>query len=323
MKKVLTIVLIYILTCVFGTAALGLLFMFNLDMLKYVTDAPATFFSLDAFLYGLSVSFPLVGIAVLVAIVLLMIRDKTHQIPGLITYAVLGLLTWLVFIPFSLTQLSSYETDNIELRVERTSPGVFREDSRGVFYYSRILESGNADGIFIDTNDFTGKAGNVITFYDAPVSNASAFPYSDILIKKSLQPPKFVTYPISFYSVLLIAAEHMNSTGFLGWLSFATLGLALLSVYGVQFYSSWKLSSALSVLITVIAIIAVNYFYYMDMIPQALKQFGKMLSEFTDADNPLIVVINVIMSGILILYGVAMAVYRFRKVEVSVTGEEA
>lgn len=303
----------YVLICVFGTAILATLFMFNADMMSYVTDVPSSLYSLDSFLCGLCISFPVVGAASLVSIILFMIRNRKGQLASLATYICLGLLTWLVFIPVSLGLFSKFEAKETSLRVTKTSAGLFREDASGVSYYSRILENGNADGIFIDVSGLLGEGGKLSSFYDLPVTNDSAYPYSDILIKNALQPPKYVTYPIALYSSLIIVAANTNYSGFFSWLLFASLGLALLSTYGVQFFSSWRLASAFSVIASQILIVFVNYFYYMGYFPSGLRQLNARLSDFVSFENPLILLINFLIAAVLLFYGLAMGIYRYKK----------
>ena len=322
MKKALTLLLIYFLICLLGTSALATLFMFNADSMHYVIDVPSSLFSLETFLYGMSIAFPLVSIASLVSLVLIMVRNQKNQLPCFITYIILSALTWIVFIPFSLTQLSVYDSAEHEQTEQKTSAGIFRPDSNGILYYSRVLENGNTDGIFIDSSGYLGQEGNIISFYDSPVRNSQAYPYSDVLIKNALQPPLTVTYPLSLYISLLTSALHYNESGFLAWLCFASLGLAFASIYSFQYFSEWKLSSALSVLIAAAFIIFINYFCYMDYLPAALKQFGKMLSDFTSAENPLVIVLNLITAIVFSIYGIIMKIYRLKKTEVVLSGDE-
>lgn len=325
MKKALSIICIYILVCVFCTAALATLFMFNADILSYVTDVPSKLFSLDAFLYGLAVSFPLTSSAALFAVVLLMIRNRGSQILSLIFYVALGAATWLFLIPFSLSSLSDFESQNASanFRKAATSAGIFREYENGVFYNSRILENGNADGIFIDTTGFLGEEGKITSFYDSPVNNEAAYPYSDILIKNALEPPKYVTYPLAVYTSLLTAAENSYRNGWSSWLCFASFALALLATYGLQFLSSWRLCSALSVATGQILIVFVNYFYYMGYFPSGLKQLEPIISKVIPVSdgNSLILAVNFLIAALLVLFGIVMGIYRNTKAKSDGNGE--
>lgn len=320
MKKALNIILIYIISCVIGTVLLAALFMLNMDLMSYVTDTKPSLFSLEYFLYGLSISFPFAASFAIISVIFFMVRSMKNQFPCLLAYILTGAFTWLLFIPFSLKSVSSFEAQNINPRVNETSSGIFREGEAGIFYYSRILEDNKADGIFIDTDGQLESKNGIEMFYDEAVNNEDAYPFSDVLIKNSMQPPKYVTYPLAVYTALLTAAENMNSQGFLEWLCFATLGLALLSVYGVQFFSGWKLFSVFSVIIISILIVFINYFYYMGFFPPSLMSIDSMLSVFP-GKNPLIVLINILITLVLAIYGTFMGIYRIHRFKSSSNGE--
>ena len=312
MKRALTLAGIYVASCFVGTVLFAILFMFSCNITMFVTGLPASFFSLHFFLTGLLISFPLVCIIVQVLLILYMIRHPQKQVLSLICYAVFGLLSWLLFIPTDLKLIARYESDDIDSRIELTSPGVFRKESNGVFYYARIDEDGRADGLFIDTTGFLGTEGTVLPFFDVPVSNETAFPYSDILLKNALQPPHLVTYPLAVYNAILTAAQYSLSLGFLSWLCFTTFALALLSVYGIQFTSSWKLANVACVITAAVVVIFCNYLYYMDIMPAVLKEIAAKLSSLFGAKNPLIILINVLLTVICAGFGIVMGIYRTR-----------
>lgn len=299
--------------------------MFNADMLSFVTNVPSKLISPNAFLFGLSVSFPLIACISLFALVLLMIRNRENQIASLAIYAFLAAATWIFLLPFSLSFLSDFQSENESLSLNKnaTSIGIFRENDAGVFYNSRIREDGNVDGIFIDTTGYLGEEGELEPFYDLPVNNSDAYPYSDILVKKALEPPKYVTYPLAVYTSLLTAAANSQRSGFFAWLFFASFGLALASTYGLQYLSSWRLCSALSVAIGQILIVFINYFYYMGFFPSWMIEFDKMISEkfSVSLENSLILVVNFLIAAVLLIFGISMGIYRTKKANRIKNGE--
>ncbi|MBQ4378803.1 MAG: hypothetical protein II821_06370 [Treponema sp.] len=311
MKRILTLAVIYIASMFLGMVVFATLFMFSCNLTSFVTGVESSFFSVHFFMTGLFLSVPLVCILVHLLFVFYQIRHPQKQILSLVVYVVLGALSWLVVIPADLKLISRYESDTISSRVEASSAGVFRKEESGVYYYSRITEDGRADGIFFDTTGYLGKEGVVVPLYDVSVKNESAFPYSDILIKNSLQPSKLVTYPLAVYNSLLTSALYSSSLGFLAWLAFASMGLALLSAYGLQFGSSWKLANVSFVICTAIVILFVNFLYYMNVMPDIFKEIAVKLSELTGAKDPLIILINLIFTALFTVFGVFMGLYRF------------
>lgn len=310
MKRALTLGIVFFSSCIVGTLLFAVLFMFSCDLSMFVTGLSSPFFSLHFFLTGLLVAFPLVCVISQILLVLYLIRHHGSFLLPLVVYVVLGLFSWLVLLPADMHLISRYNSDDISSRVSATSAGVFRKEDNGIFYYSRISEDGLTDGLFIDTSGFLGQEGSVLTFFDVPFSNESAFPYSDILIKNSVQPPKIVTFPLAVYSALLTAGQYQQSQGFLNWLAFASMGLALLSVFSLQFTSSWKLASAACVVTGGIVISVINYLYYMNIMPGLFRELSQKLSMLLETKDPLIVVVNLLMFALLVGFGVVMGFYR-------------
>ena len=310
MKRVLYLAVIYLLTCLVGTLIFATLFMLSCNLTMFVTGLPTSFFSSKFFFSGVLTTFPLACVITQIMLVLYQVRHPGSKRISLIMYAFFGILSWLLLIPIDLKLINRYEADLFEPRLEKTTSGVFRKEEHGVFYYSRVSDDGIADGLFIDTTGFLGTEGVIVPFFNVPVKNESAFPYSDILIKNSLQPPKLVTYPLAVYAALLTAGGYSVSLGFLSWLAFASLGLALLTGYGLQYASSWKLASVSCVLTAVIVIAFINYLYYMNILPSVFKEISQKLSDLTPVKDPLIVLVNCSIAIILCGFGIFMGIYR-------------
>lgn len=312
MKRVLYFAIIYLASIVIGTLIFATLFMFSCNLNMFVTGLPSSFFSLHFFMTGILLSVPLVCVLIQILLVLYIIRHPKCHILSLIIYALFGLLSWLVFIPIDIKLISRYESDVVSSRVEASSAGVFRKEASGVYYYTRIDDDGSADGLFLDTTGYLGQEGAVLPLFDVSVKNESAFPYSDILIKNSLQPPLLVTYPLSIYNALLTAGSYSSSLGFLAWLAFASMGLALIAVYGIQFLSSWKLANVVSVIVCAFGVLFINYLYYMNILPELLKELSTKLSNLTQIKDPLIILINILITLVFIVFGIFMGIYRLR-----------
>lgn len=312
MKRALYFAIIYLASLLVGTLIFATLFMFSCNLTMFVTGVHSSFISLHFFMAGILLSFPLVCVITQVLLVLYLIRHPQQFVLSLILYVVFGLASWLALIPTDLRLIARYESDTVSARVEATSAGVFRKEESGVFYYSRIAEDGTADGLFFDTTGSFGLEGTVRPLFGIPVKNESAFPYSDVLIKNSLEPSELVTHPLSVYNALLTAAGYSASLGFFAWLGFASLGLALLAVFGIQFTSSWKLANVVCVITAATAIVLINYLYYMNILPELLRELAAKLSQLSGIKDPLIILANIVISALLILFGTFMGIYRLR-----------
>ncbi len=312
MKRVIYFAAIYLASFLTGTFVFALLFMFSCNLTMFVADTPMNFFSMHFFMTGIFMSVPLVCVLIQILLILYLIRHPKNQLISLIMYLIFGLFSWLIVIPADLRLISRYDSDVVSSRVEASSAGVFRQEETGVTYYSRIDQNKLGEGLFFDTMGFHGDKGTVEPFFDIPVKNESAFPYSDILIKNSLQPSPIVTFPLSVYNALLTAGRHSASIGIMAWLFFASMGLALLSVYGLQFASSWKLANVVYVVIFSALIVLFNYFGYMNYFPDVLKEVAASLSKILPIKNPLVVLVNGMISVLFTVFGVFMGIYRLR-----------
>ena len=312
MKRVLYFAVIYAVSFLIGTLVFATLFMFSCNLTMFVTGLPGSFFSLDFFLHGVLLSVPLVCVVIQILLILYLIRHPNCQLISFVLYVVFGLFAWLLLIPADMRLIEKYESDTIISRVNTTSAGFFRKEESGVFYYSRIESDGTADGLFLDTTGSLGQEGAVLPLFNVPVKNESAFPYSDILIKNSLEPSPLVVYPLSVYNALLTAGTYCASVGFLTWLGFATLGLALLSIYGFQFLSSWKMANVSVVLTAAALVVFVNYLYYMNILPSSIKNMNARLSQFLGLTDAMIIFANIVIAFVFIVTGTFMGIYRLK-----------
>ena len=121
-----------------------------------------------------------------------------------------------------------------------------------------------------------------------------------------------MTYPLAIYNAILTSANYSVSLGIFAWLGFASLGLALLAMYSVQFASSWKLANVAILITVTLCIVLVNYLYYMNILPDILREISFKLTEFSGIKDSLIIAINLLISVLLFIFGIFMGIYRLR-----------
>ena len=310
MKRALYFAVIYLSALILGTLIFATLFMFSNNLNMFVTGLPSSFFSLHHFMNGIFLSIPLACIVIQILLILYVIRHPRNQLVSMLMYIIFSMLSWLLIIPADLKLINLYESDLEHSRTESTSAGIFRKEGNGIYYFSRVNDDKSVDGLFLDTTGFLGQEGAAIPLFNAKVSNESAFPYSDIIIKNSLQPSQLVTYPLSVYHALLTVAIHNVSEGFFPWISFAAIGLALMSLYALQFASSWKLANVTCTVFCAMGILFLNYLYYMNIFPSILIELGSKLSSLTGAKDPMIHLVNIIIFLLMLGFGIFMAIYR-------------
>ena len=324
MKTSLSLLLVYIVICIFGTAAGSMLYMMYGDLLVFVAGKPLVFFSADLFIRGAFFTFPLVCAFSSLFMVLYIVRHPAKILFPLITYILTGALSWGLLIPFCTSLSAEYELKSpakasAEIVV---SPGFFREDNGGVYYYSRVGQDGKAEGLYIDLQGFSGEQGKVIPLDNAPVNMQAAAPFSDLLIRDTVTLPRVVKVPVDLYKKQLLFAQSARSAGYISWLCFASLGVALLSVFALRKFSAWRLLSACVATAAFIGIGVANCACYGSgaLASAANRSIGwwtafcskvpGWLSWLAKIQSPFVVIMNVGICLVLVILGIVLDVVR-------------
>ncbi len=316
MKTAVSFIFSFIMMCLVGTVFTALIFMAGKNLMYLVAGQPLSFFSLDFFLQGLFVMFPLICVIAQLLLILYIIRHPAGQILPFIMFTIISFCSWVILIPCDMQLADSYIKKSAveEKPAPPMTPGYFREEVGGVYYYTRLLENGNADGVLLDVNDRYGsRKGGVYKFYDQKTANASAVPYADVLVKKAVEPSGMISYPMKVYNTLIDTAMKSWKSGFSTWLAFASLGLAFYALYGLQFASSWRLLNSFLILLFGNGISYLNYLIYIEkFFPEFVLAVTEKVS-FISGPNPFIVLVNLVLFIIFAVYGVVMRIYRLKK----------
>jgi len=325
MKTTLSLIISYILIAVFGIALCGFFFVLCEELHNFVAGQGFPPLSFESFFKGACFSAP--GICVLsqLFLVLLVLRIKSEkrtkeQLISLVCYVLIGVVTWSFIFPKLIETVINHEIYiNTRVQIKEISSNYFREADKGFYYYSKIKnESGDlekADGVFIDINNQNEMLDSVKLFYNKPTYTIASYPYTDILTKDAVMMPKIVDYPREIYSVILQAAKSGWAGGKFTWLCFASIGLALLSLYSLQFASDWKLISVFSVLLGSAGIIELNAIFYLKKVPEVVLNVLNYLPSIGEYSTSSVVYVNIFISAILVLYGIIMGPYRTKRLE--------
>lgn len=320
MKTAISLIVSYILCSIVGTILCGFIFMVCDGLRFFVAGQELDVISLELFIHGIYFSAPGVFVLTQMLLILSVLRRKTdnkrrNHLFAIVTYLLLGILTWCLVFPKlieSASEFDEYKEDRLEL--VPLSVGYFRETDDGITYYTKISKEKKAEGLTIDVNGKYGKTGKIFPFYEKDISGVNYIPYSDILIKKAVAMPLAVSYPNEIYTKILDTAKNSWSDGKFAWLSFATLGLALLSLYSVQFLSSWKMVNAFAVILGGISICYINFLYYAEKFPSSVLNLPNRLPSLFSLENSVIVYINIIIFILLGIFGLVMGTYRIVKI---------
>ncbi len=303
MKRIITATALFFSFCLIGTIAGAVFSMLCMDLTQFVIGSKLSLFSLEFFLKGIYLSFPLVAIISLLLLVMYQIRHPDNAWPALISYCALNALTWLVLIPLML--LLSLRTDiRPPAAAPSVSAGYFRTQDDLVYYWSAFSYDGKGEGLYIDSYGVNGMPGTVYPLHDAEKpEQKTPSTFADPLVLSAIDMPRCVAVPLTAYLYLIYRARDSLSRGYVSWLIFASIGLALAAVYAASGLSSWRLLNAFIVIITGVGVSLLNYaLYASDLLKPLTAVWLRTLGSFA-THVPLAACVNVLIALILITTG--------------------
>lgn len=251
MKSMLYLFIVFLVVCVFGTAACAAVFMLYSDLTLCVVGKAYSILSLPFFVQGAFRSFPAVSVSALLSVIFYSIRHRSQKIPALVVYVVLGAATWFFLVPAAFTASTEYSPlfDGTP-QSHVISEGFFRKEKNVVYYYSKI-RGDTADGFMV-------RPDGVPSVFSNEKLIKSDSTYADSLVQNEVEIPMIVAVPLRAYDSLVIRAKEQLGAGVGGFIAYASLALAMLAVFSLQFVSRWRMVNAFSVLAGGIAVLAAN-----------------------------------------------------------------
>lgn len=272
MKASLKLILLFFAICLFGSLVAGALVVLGLDLRVLVAGSQHIPFSAAFFLRGLLTSLPIVSVCALLLVVFYMIAHPAKSFLPVVSYLLLGALTWGVIVPLS-ARLSGYY-DRITFDWigtaggEDLTPHYFRVCNGNVYYYARVFRFSEAsrdvygEGLMVDLSGVRGKAGAIYSFKTSVVVRDSDGLFNDVIFKEAARMPPMVAVPAKMYMTLFSAAGKAVWSGVAAWIAFASLGLALLAAAWLVPLSRWRFLQVFFVAVAELAIILLNYIVY-------------------------------------------------------------
>lgn len=320
MKTALTLLISYLSICICGIALCGLLYMVCEGLGASVVGQPMLFFSFVLFKKGMLFSSPIVFAFTNMHMILKVLRINTSRkhtvafvdrnlVVGFLCYLLFTSVTWFVFFPLSISFGDGFfGAGSVEMN--RASTGYFRKSESGiVYFFTKVHENGKADGILYDTNAKKSTNSDVIAFTDIPSSSVSSYPYSDVLVKNAIKTPKIVTYCLKVYQTLVGESKISWNNGIFSWILYSSMALALVSIFGLQFTSSWRLLNTLGIFIATACVFFLNYLCYADMMPNFFMDLDYLLKFI---DHASVVIMNFLIFALCTAFGIIMCIYRRR-----------
>ena len=297
-KTSLRILLLYVLVLVLGTVVCAAIYTVYSLCKNMIAGGGLHVFNLSYFLAGVNMFAPLVVVASGIIMIMYIIRYSIRNILPFGVFIIAYVAVWVFLLPLNYSVVANITKTNPPADGDKTlSSDYFRTGTDGdVFYYSSIENENVADGICIDKTE-----GVTYTFSGVTIPRNEGF--SDSLIHKSIGMPTLIDGSLSWVKMFFNISRQAWKSGFLAWLCFASIGLALASVAGLTFVSRWRLVNVLSSCIVTVGIVFLNILAYTKSFMDPAKAFLEGAMANVPIKNPLIVLMNVLIFVIFSLLG--------------------
>lgn len=300
MKKALSLLFMFIIFLFAGSILATLFYSFFLGVLNYVVGLKVSIFEIDTIINSFFYILPL--IIMLIPSVLSYYRVRHFgTLPQIITYLIICVLSWGVFLPLTIKAQEHYFRNNsIVYQKNELTPNYFRQDKKFVYYFTKELSSDKyskniVPTVIIDTseeksieikNNIISK--NFVLYRDA-------YPFTDIIIKDTFSTNK-LRFFIDYKSLLDYAYSSLNH-GISFYLGFLTLALALTSLFAFTNIFSWKLLNSIFIIFSTIILFFINTYYFSPSLDSIKTSFINNNSFFifleAFVDNPFLCIINI------------------------------
>lgn len=262
MRKPIALLLVYLFVLALSICAGIFFFAQYFNSLNLVAGKTA-FFSSELIIYGLFESLPAVLITIMLFVTFYKIRHLSNPVSSMITYSVLCVFTWFLLLPASIVlknqvykQITSME--KIQQSTELTGEYFRLIDGKNYYFINNSVD-GSADVVMLYDSKSPGT--HAFTETISIPENQDALTFHDPIMKESKVAIPF--HILELASSIKKQANESWKNGYIAWLCFCSLGFALCSIYFVIKMSSWKLVNSMWALIFFIAILCLNYSYYM------------------------------------------------------------
>lgn len=320
MKTALNLLISYLSICICGIALCALLYMVCEGLGASVVGQPMLFFSFALFKKGLIFSTPIVCVFTNMHMILKVLRINTSRkhsvasidrnlVVGFLFYLLVTAVSWFVLFPLAISLGDSFSASGA-VSMNQASTGYFRKADSGIIYfYTKVHENGKADGVLYDTYSKDSTSSDAVSFSELSTSSVASYPYSDVLVKNAIKTPKDISYCLKIYQTIVRQAKASWGKGMFSWILFSSIALALVSMFGLQFTSSWRLLNTLGIFLATACVFFLNYLYYADMMPNFFMDLDYLV-KFVEHSS--VVIMNLLIFALCTVFGIIMCVHRRR-----------
>lgn len=296
MKKAIAFFVRYIIYFIIFSFILAFLHKQVVQLRNLVVGTQISYFNFELLINGFLISFPYASVIALIPTLQLSISKKYSFWQYFIPYVLICLLIWLFIIPLGsfLKNKKAISLFNIGTEQIQLTNGIFRENNKTIDFYVATNPDNSSKVLryALPSKEYPEPALEVIDIN--PGRNTF---YADSIVADYFNKIKTPQLVLQVLTLIAMNASQALDKGFLSYLWFATLGLAVSCMICFRRFTRWRLLNAFNILLycCIITILnAVLYsprFYVETSIPISVKDW-------------LPSIVNLSISGILIVIGV-------------------
>ncbi|OJF76279.1 MAG: hypothetical protein BKP49_07325 [Treponema sp. CETP13] len=298
MKKAIHLIAVYFVSLFISTIAIAFGYMLIKTCMETVAGKTISVFSLYYFKNGCLLVLPFACILALLFLLLSAIKANDTSVLSFFIALFFFLLSWLIILPISLAKTPHILLNSSDISSIQLSTNIFRMKDDIPKYYLQANEDGTYRTLSIYKNAFNGKE-----LVENPDEVIPRKMFADPLVEKTVGYPfyiqKFISVCVSFYFL----ARNAVFSGKIAWVSFASLGLCLFSLWMIVGTSRWRMVDFIVVCGFYAFFFALQVQMYTDTkIHSFILSFFNYMSlpdSFKPFINPFIYIVLAILIGII------------------------
>ena len=312
LKKSLLLIPAYIAILLFNCVLGVLIYMLYFNTAGLIAGKSVQLFDRHILFEGFFIVVPIVLLLSGTLLSCYRIRHSGGGILPVITYALLGAVTWSLLYPAFIELKKNYHVIS-DTKINGLTEGYFRSVDDEIVYFPRGPVSADTDAVVINMNEVQNDAVSIRKINYHRIADGSA-PFKDSLICETI--PTMPGWIMEGFAAIETRAENAWHSGYIHWLCFMSFGLALFSVYSLTFCSEWRLINIIYLLLMEAGVLSFNLLYFSDYF-LSLRKFSNLIGStsafLTHLEEPLLISINVFFSLVFIGIGVTAGLTKNRK----------
>lgn len=250
MKNALFIVLVFVILSVTITLVSSLGIFLIISSFSMIAGETLRFLGFSQFFHVLMLCLPFCFVLACLGLVFYFIRHPKISFLSTLIYFLLGFCVWLFLIPVVLPVFSTESTAETKAEGNCLSKGFFRSTEHSIDYITAFLSEGSAEGVRITEEKGIEK----VLFDKGHLGNIENTFCIDPLFAQTIHLTPILKVLQDFFSFAQAEITYSLQRGYLYYLMFSSLGLALLSIFFVKRLSAWKLINV-SIVVTIFVLI--------------------------------------------------------------------